>query len=174
MEEIEQAHEELNKKKHKQGPKAKIAKILYLANGVRAMDMRNAGMSWPEIAEVLGIDGPNAENTVLKMARTVRERIEEETAQELRAIHHARYEFMYRSLLPKIANGRERAIEVGAKVLENDAKLMGINADAESQTGSFQPILIQIKPHPNDPEAIKLAKTVDSQPKLLPAPDQST
>lgn len=173
MEQIE------NPDNHKRGPKTKIAKVVYFANGVRAMDMRTSGMSWGEIALALG--NGISENTALKMARDAREKLEQETAGELRLVHHERYEFMYKSLVPQITKGTARSIEVAAKVLENDAKLMGINADVETQQGNFQPILIQITPHPNDPEAKRLATErksaknaiIDSQPKLLPAPDSS-
>src|SRR6185503_12179515 len=88
---------------HKTGKKKGKMKLIYFANGVRALDMRAAGMQWGEIAEALGKDNPN---TVLKMARAARERIEKETAEELRAIHHQRYEDMYRNLGSQIAKGK--------------------------------------------------------------------
>ena len=160
------------------GPRTKIAKLAYFANGVRAIDMRAQGMSWPEIAEILGFELPNS---ALKCARDARSKLEEESKEELRFIHHQRYEKMYKALVPKIDAGRERAIEVAAKVLENDAKLMGINEDEKGQTGEFQPILIQIRPAPDDPEAVRLARAKpvegrvvgDNKPNLLPPPDTS-
>jgi hypothetical protein len=158
----------------KRGRKDRTSSLLYFAQGIRALEMRRAGgFSWNEIAEALQFENPNL---ALKCARAAQKKEAEETAEELRATHHERYEFMYKSLIPKIATGRERAIEVAAQVLEKDAKLMGINADAEQSQGNFQPILIQIRPHPDDPEAIKLAKNAiieHSKPKLLPAPDKS-
>lgn len=166
----------------KRGRKSKVNSLVYFAQGIRALDMRRIdALSWGEIAARLGLEGENAENTALIMARSAKKKLAEETAEELREAHHARYEFMYKSLLPKIAGGRERAIEVAAKVLENDAKLMGINSDAETQQGSFQPILIQIQPSPNDPEAKRLAaehkqlparkEIIDAEARILPPPD---
>jgi hypothetical protein len=158
----------------KRGRKDKTSSLLYFAQGIRALEMRRAGgFSWEEIALELNFDNGNL---ALKCARAAAKKEEQETAEELREVHHKRYEFMYKSLISKIASGRERAIEVAAQVLEKDAKLMGINADAEQQQGNFQPILIQIRPQPDDPEAIKLAKNAiieHSKPKLLPAPDKS-
>jgi hypothetical protein len=166
----------------KRGRKSKVNSLVYFAQGIRALDMRRLeAISWGEIAARLGLEGENAENTALIMARSAKKKLAEESAEELREAHHARYEFMYKSLIPKIAGGRERAIEVAAKVLENDAKLMGINSDAETQQGNFQPIVIQIQPAANDPEAQRLAReqkkfsakdAIIDQPKLLPPSDQ--
>lgn len=158
---------------HKTGAKTKIANVLYFANGVRANDMRTSGMPWGEIAEILQLTDGNA---ALKCARDARLKLEQETAEELRLVHHERYEFMYKSLTKKISEGRERAIEVAAKVLENDAKLMGINADAEKEQGNFQPILIQIRADPNDERAVKRVaakEIIDNPTHLLPPPDSS-
>lgn len=161
---------------HKRGPKTKIARVLYFANGVRANDMRVSGMSWGEIAEILRLTDANA---ALKCAKDARQKLEQETAEELRLVHHDRYEYMFKSLTKKISEGRERAIEVAAKVLENDAKLMGINADAEKEQGNFQPILIQIRANPSDKRAVERIAAKDlvieqSEPsKLLPPPDSS-
>lgn len=161
---------------HRTGPKTKVAKVRYFADGVRAMDMRVSGMSWGEIAEALNIQGADPPSTALKMARDARAKIEQETAEEQRLVQHDRYELMYKSLVPKIVQGRERAIEVAAGVLRDDAKLMGINADAEKQ-GNFQPIFIQIQADPNDAEARKLAAkdlVIEQRPrKLLSPPDKS-
>jgi len=158
----------------KRGPKVtKIAKVLYFANGVRALDMRLNGMPWGEIAEILQL--PDA-NTALKCARAAKEKLDQETAEELRAVHHDRYEFMFKSLMPKISQGRERAIEVAAKVLESDAKLMGINADAEKEQGNFQPILISIRANPADAAAVKriaAKEIIDNPARILPSPDSS-
>ena len=164
---------------HRKGPKTKIARVLYFANGVRAMEMRTSGMSWGLIAETLGLQGDNAPNTALKMARDAREKLEQETAEELRLVHHSRYEYMYEKLGHAISRGNVRGIEVATKVLESDAKLMGINADAEKEQGNFQPILIQIRANPADEAAVKriAAKNLiieQSEPsKLLPPPDSS-
>lgn len=162
---------------HKRGPKTKVARVRYFADGIRAMDMRrDTNMSWEAIAEALNIKSSNPGSTALKMARDARAKIEQETAEEQRQVQHDRYEFMYSSLVPKIAAGRERAIEVAAAVLEKDAKLMGINTD-EKQQGNFQPILIQIQADPNDAEARKLAASelvIEQRPrKLLPPSTES-
>lgn len=142
----------------KKGNKAQ--KEYLRAKAQKILELRVRGFSFDEIAQQMDYKSG-------KHARTAYERLmqkhEAEDAHNLRQLQAERLEMAWRGLAPKIQQGRERAVEVGMKVMERQAKLYGIDlADAKQEPISNQPIQISIMAHPGDPRA--QAMIIDSEP----------
>jgi hypothetical protein len=61
------------------------------------------------------------------------ERNTRETMDHLKMIHRERLEFMYKALVPLIAKGNPRSIDMACKILERQSKLEGLDAPEKKQ-----------------------------------------
>lgn len=149
--------------------KAKVGKKLkddYLrARAQKILELRVKGYSFDEIAEVL--DYKSGKHVKTAYDRFM-DKFEREDISTIRQLQAERLEMAWRGLAPKIEQGRERAVEVGMKVLERQARLMGIDvADQLVEKTTNQPIQINIMAHPGDTKAKEMI--IEHEPRgLLP------
>jgi hypothetical protein len=121
------------------------------AKALKILELRTQGLSFDGIAEQLGYK--SGKHVRAAYARLM-DKHEREDVENLRALQNERIEMAWRGLAPKIAQGRERAVEVGMKVLERQSRLMGLDkADQLVEKSTGQPIQINIMAHPGDPKA---------------------
>jgi DNA-binding transcriptional MerR regulator len=134
------------------------------AKALKILELRVQGHSFDEIAELL--DYKSGKHVQAAYTRLM-DKHESESVQQLRQLQNERLEMAWQGLVPKIEQGRERAVEVGMKVLERQARLHGIDvADQITEKSTGQPIQINIMAHPGDPRA--QAMIIDQeQPKQL-------
>jgi hypothetical protein len=162
----EEEHPELLPKTPGHKMVQKTASLTAFAQGVRALDLRTKeGLTWAQVAERMGLRNASSAYSLASRARV---KLDVESKVDKRFIQRQRLERMYIALEPKIAAGRERAVEVAVKILEREARLEGLDLDGQTQEGNRQAIVINVQPHPDDIEARKFV--IEHQPKLLPAP----
>ncbi len=138
------------------------------AKTFRILELRTKGHSWDEIAELLEY---KSGKHVQAAYQRLMDKHETEDVKHLRALQDERLEMAWRGLVPKIEQGRERAVEVGIKVLERQARLHGIDvADQLVEKTTNQPIQINIMPHPGDPRAQELIIENQVAPRSIEAP----
>lgn len=102
----------------------------------RALELRRCGHTYREIARELRITLRQAHKLVTDAFKAT-QRHAKEQSDELVQIQSDRLEAMYKALAPKLEKGGEglaRAIEVGIKVLERQAKLHGLDQPAKQET----------------------------------------
>jgi hypothetical protein len=127
---------------------------------LRILELRIAGHSFEDIAVQLGYkSGRHAQAAYVRLM----DKAEKESTETLRQLQNERLEMAWQGLAPKIVQGRERAVEVGMKVLERQARLQGLDkADQLVEKSTGQPIQINIMAHPGDPKA--QAMIIDQKP----------
>jgi DNA-binding transcriptional MerR regulator len=154
---------DLSEKPERKSPKRKVAlppeadakyrrSTDYIrAKAMKILELRTQGHSFDEIADIL--DYKNGKHVQLAYKRLM-DRFEKEDIDHLRTLQNERLEMAWSGLAPKIIQGRERAVEVGIKVLERQAKLQGLDAaDQTVEKTTGQQIQINIMPHPGDLKA---------------------
>jgi hypothetical protein len=102
----------------------------------RAVKLRRDGYTYREIAKEMKITLREAHRLVTRAFRAVQRHAKEATEQYVE-LQVERLEAMYRALAPrmeKATEGQSRAIEVALKVLERQAKLLGLDAPAKTET----------------------------------------
>jgi len=97
-----------------------------------ALELRRKGNSYRAIARELGVTVPVAHRVVTdalkeQLARTG------ETAELLIRIHRDRLEAMYLGLQASAEGGNHRGVEVALKLLEREAKLLGLDAPTKQE-----------------------------------------
>lgn len=145
---------------------AKKIKNEYLrARAQKILELRVKGFSFDEIADAL--DYKTGKHAKAAYDRFM-DKFEREDIASIRQLQAERLEMAWRGLAPKIEQGRERAVEVGMKVLDRQARLLGIDvADQLVEKTTNQPIQINIMAHPGDARAKDLI--IEHQPQeLLP------
>jgi hypothetical protein len=121
------------------------------AKALRILELRVQGFSFDEIATQL--DYKSGKHVRAAYDRLM-DKHERESVESLRQLQSERLEMAWHGLAPKIEQGRERAVEVGMKVLERQARLQGLDkADQLVEKSTGQPIQINIMAHPGDPKA---------------------
>ena len=110
------------------------AKVRRADRQARALELRVAGRSTPEIAAELGINRTTAWRLV-RDALAVRKEEIAERAEELRAIEDARYEQYIASLRPKALEGDYAAHRALLRWHERKAKLLGLDLREDADTG---------------------------------------
>lgn len=146
-------------------------KLVNRTLGEEIHELRVKGFAWKSVLSILRENNPEMRNlrqiqdiyfNYLDISRQNRR----ENIEEMREIQHERLEAAWTGLQPKIEIGRERAVEVGIKVLERQARLWGLDAgDAIENKQSNQQINIMIQAHPGDQRAQDLI--IEHQPQLL-------
>lgn len=97
----------------------------------KCVEMRAAGNTWDEITEALGYASPgHARDRWTLMLERMPSRGDMEEQRELEL---QRLDRMAVALEPKIANGDVRAVEVGIKLLERRARLIGADQPVRQQ-----------------------------------------
>jgi hypothetical protein len=86
--------------------------------------LKKAGETYESIGTQLCISHEGARKAVLRAL----DRLPQPDAQELRRLAGERYEDMYRALMKGIEAGEPRAIEVAAKVIAHQARILGYAA----------------------------------------------
>jgi hypothetical protein len=95
----------------------------------QALELRMAGITFPEIARALGYaDASGAHRAVWRAL----DRLVREPADELRALQHARIEAAIRAIWPRVLRGDDRAILSLTRLLTREARLMGLDAPTEA------------------------------------------
>jgi hypothetical protein len=146
-------------------------KLINRTLGEEIHELRVKGTNWKHILAILRENHPELRNlqqiqdvyfNYLDISRQVRR----ENIEEMREIQHQRLESAWNGLVPKIDMGRERAVEVGIKVLERQARLWGMDAsDQIENKQTNQQINIMIQAHPGDARAKDLL--IEHQPLQL-------
>jgi hypothetical protein len=130
---------------------------------VAIAECRAKGKSWDDIASLFNF--PTARHAIEGYRKLSETYSVSETAKEVRQIHDARLEQMFQALVPAMEaenKGTPRAVEVGIKVLERQARLHGADAieEASIERGDAnvqqQGVVINITAHPGDSEAQRL------------------
>lgn len=133
------------------------------AKALRILELRVQGHSFDDIAQIL--DYKSGKHVRAAYTRLM-DKHEKESVESLRQLQNERLEMAWQGLAPKVAQGRERAVEVAMKVLERQARLQGIDmADAPAEKVTNQAIQINIMAHPDDPKAREMV--IEHQPRQL-------
>lgn len=90
---------------------------------MRAYELRRDGMSYKDIAKVLGIAHGTARNWIVAEL----ERTAAEPREEVRKIEVERLDYLYSKLKPRIDQGESQAINSALKVMDRRAKLLGLD-----------------------------------------------
>lgn len=103
------------------------------------LNLRKQGYSFDEIAEQLGY--ANASGPWKAVEKALRKLIQE-PAEELRRLELERLDVMLKSLWPFILKGSPRHIEIGLKVMDRRAALIGL--DAPKQVEDHRTVTVRI------------------------------
>lgn len=111
---------------HSRKPKGGKPDIVSAAEKqAEALRLRKAGLTYEEIADRLGYANKSgAYKTVMSALR----KIVQEPADELRKLEIERLDVMLASLWPFILKGSPRHVEIGLKVMDRRAALLGLDA----------------------------------------------
>lgn len=91
---------------------------------IKALELRRAGVTYPEIGQQLGINPGTAHRYVFAaLART-----QQEPADEVRKIEVDRLDRMQRAYWPGVLRGDEKAGQLMLRIQERRAKLLGLDA----------------------------------------------
>lgn len=124
------------------------------AKALRILELRTIGLSFDDIAIQLNY---KSGKHVRAAYQRLMDKHEKESVEQLRTLQNERIEMAWRGLAPKVAQGRERAVEVAMKVLERQSRLMGLDkADQLVEKTTNQAIQINIVAHPEDTRARQL------------------
>ena len=91
----------------------------------RALELRTAGATFPEIAAALGYTGPGA---AYKAVHAGIRAVLREPAEALVNLELVRLDKMWLAIWPAIARGNVHAIDRGLRVMERRARLLGLDA----------------------------------------------
>lgn len=112
----------------------------------QAMQMRVDGYDYAEIAYQLGY------GTAEAAANDVHQALEEEfllnqqySAEVLRMIELKRLNTMYNALLPGIARGNSRAVDVGVKISDRISKMSGLDAPVRTEVVEMRMVDAEIE-----------------------------
>jgi hypothetical protein len=96
----------------------------------KVLELRRTGMSYAEIAQAVGYQGPGAAWKACQRALT---KTLQEPADEVRIIELVRLDAYLTYLQGKIERGDTRAIDTALRVGDRRAKLLGIDAPTKAQ-----------------------------------------
>lgn len=116
-------------------------KALALERELRALELRKAGASYAQIAEVLGISRSAAHKAVARALDKVIAEVRE-NADRLRALELERLDHLSRELWRQALKGHLGAIDRLLKVMERRAKLLGLDAPTKADIQGEQVIRI--------------------------------
>lgn len=98
----------------------------------RCVQLRLEGKTFRQIAEETGLS-PHMACKIVKAEFEADARHRAENIDDYKTIQRMRLERMYSAMLPQLDMGNSRAIEVALKLMEREAKLMGLDAPEKSQ-----------------------------------------
>ena len=103
---------------------------------VQALELRRAGLSYRQIAVEVGWAN---ESSAYRAVERAMNRVLQEPADKVRRLECERLDDWLSKLYPAIDRGEARSIEVGLKVLERRAKLLGLDSPVriEAQVDVF-------------------------------------
>ncbi len=107
-------------------------RLTQLERTTKAMELRRRGFSYLQIARELGIT-QKAVCSLINVAFRALQRYCKETTEQTVQLHNERLEAMYKALEPSMQSGHARSIEVGLKVLERQAKMLGLDAPEKQE-----------------------------------------
>jgi hypothetical protein len=116
------------KRKSKNSPSRAVTTVRRLS----ALDLRVAGLGFEEIGKSLGISKPGAWQLVDGALKDYDEAVKE-AAGELRAISLMRADVLLRGVWPAAESGDEKAIGSALKVMDHQAKLVGLYAAQKTE-----------------------------------------
>ncbi len=90
-----------------------------------ALELRKAGVSFPQIAAQLGYKSVSGAFDAVDSAI---KRLLQEPAEEVRKLEVARLDHMLSAVWPSVQRGDERAVEMALKIMARRAKLLGLDA----------------------------------------------
>lgn len=99
----------------------------------RAVEMRTQGHTYQQIADACGVSMSAAYKAVCTYLEQTRA-IAREAAEEVRRIELDRLDRMLAAVAPKAEDGDLQAVQTAIKLQERRAKLLGLDAPAETRT----------------------------------------
>jgi hypothetical protein len=93
---------------------------------VKALELRKAGLSYPQIGKALGVSQVAAYKIVMRVLQRYEANIQEET-EDLREIELQRLDRMLNAIEPKIRRGDLKAIAVAVRISERRSRLLGLD-----------------------------------------------
>lgn len=157
--------EELRKReiafKEKRLPKAPrrfVKDAALLERRLQIFELRRRGMNYDQIAKVTGLSRSRVRNLVLKEVRFLNKKLQEETSAAKR-MELERLDAVQEALWAKVEKGDSRAAEVVLKVMDQRAKLLGLN-EPEKSVVTHDIRVAEMTPAELVEEARKLGMTV--------------
>jgi hypothetical protein len=98
-----------------------------------AVNMRVAGYSPEEITDTLGYVTPDAASNDIYSALSGIIPLADRSLEALREIHCRRMDMMLKALMPGIERGNNRSVEVAIRILERQAKMLGLDSATQLQ-----------------------------------------
>lgn len=91
----------------------------------QALELRKAGVSYADIAEIVGYKGQSGAHAAVKAAlfKTIKE-----PADELRQLECERLDVMLKSIWPSVLEGSNEAVDRAIKIIARRAALLGLDA----------------------------------------------
>jgi hypothetical protein len=127
----------------------------------RALVMKRAGFSWTRICEELGY---RREASAFMAVKRLLQRSARLETEDMVQLHMERTENMLNKLERGIVQGNPRSVEVGVKVLERQARLLGLDyEDRKEQAPEGARIEINILADPRDDDARRFLDEIKSR-----------
>ncbi|HEX3052699.1 MAG TPA: hypothetical protein VHP83_18715 [Aggregatilineaceae bacterium] len=111
---------------------------------VKALDLRQSGLSYRKIAEQLEVDVATVFRDI-KDSLAELKAVEETEAEELRIIEVARLDAILNAMYNKAINGDQGAVDRVLRIMERRAKLLGLDAPSKTDvTSGGQPLTFKV------------------------------
>lgn len=106
-------------------PKTSVRRVVAVDKQQQALELRKGGKTFEYIAEKLGYASKSGAH---KAVLTALQKTLQEPADELRTLERERLEAMFESLWWAASHGDPHAVDRALKIMEQRAKLLGLNA----------------------------------------------
>lgn len=114
------------------GSKIHPINLFYRERAAEILEKRIQGWTILQLAKHYGVTVGTIEKVLKKDFDRLNKRAKE-SQDQIRQIHQERLAFMYQCLLPNMAKGHTRAIDMALKILERESKLLGLDAPEKKQ-----------------------------------------
>ena len=140
---------EKKNKKSPRGTKNAPFRAVALEREVKALQYRQMGLSYRDIAAKLGLADPSCAYQCVKRAMTKLEAVCGEEATEMRRLELERLDMMLPRVLSRAIGGDDSAIDRVLKIQARRAALMGLDAPTKGEIsgpdGQAIPLEVQVK-----------------------------
>lgn len=115
------------------GKRRPLSKARITKRREKSLELRQQGYTFQDIGQILGVSWVQSRRDVMAGLDEAAKKIRE-SSEHILAVHMGRLERAIQSMWPAIESGDLEAIRTMTKVLEREAKLLGIDAPAKTES----------------------------------------